>query len=141
MEQKKQKLLEKLKELKTQAVYALEGDEPLFAVDTNEMMDLIELAFQVFDAERKPGFTLRRGDGKSVTVETEIVSIQCVRKMEDGSIGSIYNSLSGGTNGDLLVLADIQGKAQNGLLEKIGKGLLEELKEALGDLTDEENKL
>ena len=140
MEQKKQKLLEKLKELKAKAVYALEGDEPLFAVDTNEMMDLIELAFQVFDAESKPGFTLRRADGKSVTVETTCFSVQCVTKAEGGCIGSIYNSLSG-TNGDLLVLSDVQGKAQNGLLEKIGKGLLEELKEVLGDLANEENEL
>ena len=82
MEEKKQKLLKKLLDLKVMAVNALEGKEPLFAVDTNEMLDLIELAFQIYDAERKPGFTLRRYDNNGElivqTVETECLSIMYV---------------------------------------------------------------
>ena len=123
MEQKKQKLLEKLKELKAQAVYALEGDEPLFAVDTNEMMDLIELAFQIFDAERKPGFTLRREDGTSETVESDCFSFLCV---DDHESGTTYNAIHG-TNGDLLGLIELHEKNQKRLLGIVAKELRKDI--------------
>ena len=136
MEEKKQELLKKLKELKTQVVCAIESQDCLMAVDVEELNTVIELMYEIFDAERKPGFTLRRADGTSVTVETECVSIQCIVPVEEGCEGTMYNSIKG-SNSEMLALAEMQSKAQERLLKSIGKSLLAELDELLGGNRDE----
>lgn len=139
MKAKKQELLEKLKQMKTMAVDALESNEELMAVETKEIFDVIELVYQLFDAECKPGFTLRRADGTIEVEETKCVSIQFVVPDEDGCTGKTYTSINASTD-EMMALATMQQRANEKLLKKVGKSLINDLKALLGESEDDEKK-
>ena len=142
MEEKKANLLEQLERMKEGAEDLQRQGIKYYAMHAECAVKFATEAIEVLTAtdptkeELKPGFTLRRADGTSVTVETECVSIQCIVPVEDGCEGTMYNSIKG-SNSEMLALAEMQSKAQERLLKSIGNSLLAELDELLGGNRDE----
>ena len=133
----KQELNTALKALRQQVSVAIERNEPLVAVETEELYNAIELAFQFIDNQSKldgkSGFTIYKADGDAETYESNCF---CVCNVEDRESGMTHNYMHNVTNVEILGLIELLGRNRKKLLNRLTEDIKKDIQDMLSELAD-----